>query len=342
MANYVERKNRKGETTGWQAQVRIGKVSQCKTFRHKKKAIEWADALTVELRKGGSGWQAQRKAEKMTLHDALQKYEMEETVKKRSAATEKGFIKQWLKRPLAKKVLWDISTSDIANAIKEMEKEKKGPSTIRSHLAVVSNLYNIAAPEWDMAGLLNPVKGVRKPKLPDGRDRRVREPEEIRLLEECRKTSEELEFIVIIAIETAMRQGEIMSMRWDRVDFDNHLVFLPKPNTKTEVARYVALSVRAEEVLKKQRERTTRNVAVWSYKPGGMRTAYKRAVKRAGSKNLDFHDLRHEAASRYADKGLTIHQLKAITGHKTLQMLTRYIHSDTESIVAAVRRKDDV
>ncbi|MBE7562254.1 tyrosine-type recombinase/integrase [Acidithiobacillus sp. HP-6] len=127
-----------------------------------------------------------------------------------------------------------------------MEAEGKFPNTIRLHLAfLLSHLFNMARKEWGMEALSNPVGLIRKPKLPQCRDKRLVGNEESRLLAD----------IVIFAIETVMRQGEIMDLEWCHINWLDHTAYLPE--TKNESARLVPLSERAEEALQRQQVRAT-------------------------------------------------------------------------------------
>jgi Site-specific recombinase XerD len=169
---------------------------------------------------------------------------------------------------------------------------------------------------------------VRKPKLPQGRDRRLVGDEETRLLDTCQAMNPELASIVRIAIETAMRQGEIMGMTWDKVDLKRPTVTLE--DTKNGEKRIVPLTTKAVQILRD----LPRNLdgKVWTYTPNGMRASYIKACKRAGIEGLTFHDLRHEATSRLFEKGLNPVQAAAITGHKNMQMLKRYTHLRPEDL----------
>jgi integrase len=231
--------------------------------------------------------------------------------------------------------LASIRSKDIADVIKVMvEDEGKAPNTIRLHLAIISHLFSVAATDWGMESLSNPVEHVRKPKLPKGRDRRLIGDEEARLLDACRAVNPELASIVRIAIETAMRQGEILSLTWAIVDLHGRVIHLP--DSKNGEARDVPLSTAAEAVLRALPRRM--DGRVWGYTQEGMRASYVKAKKHAGIKGLTFHDLRHEAASRMFEierdgvKVMNPMQVAAITGHKTLQMLKRYTHLRAEDL----------
>ncbi len=183
-----------------------------------------------------------------------------------------------------------------------------------------------------MEALSNPAELVRKPKLPRGRDRRLVGDEDERLLNACRALNPELAAIVTLAIETAMRQGEIMGLTWDKVNLAQRTTTLD--DTKNGERRVVPLTTRALQTLRDM----PRNLdgRVWTYTPEGMRASYNKAVKKAGIEGLTFHDLRHEATSRLFEKGLNPMQVAAITGHKNMQMLKRYTHLKPEDLVKLI------
>jgi integrase len=131
--------------------------------------------------------------------------------------------------------------------------------------------------------------------------------------------------VVILAIETAMRRGEILALRWSDVYLSDSYVRLH--DSKNGEARDVPLSTRAVQIL---RDLSTKPVQisgrVFPISPEALKKAFTRARERAGITNLHFHDLRHEATSRIAERLDNILELSAVTGHKTVQMLRRYYH----------------
>ncbi|MDR7927323.1 site-specific integrase [Acidithiobacillus thiooxidans] len=328
MAAIRPRKDCDGFVIGYQVQVqRKGFPSQTKTFRSKADAQAWATVIESEMQRGV--WRDRSESENTTLMEALDRYAEEIMPSKKSPKPEMVKLHQWQSRPIAKMFLASIRGRDVAAAVRDMEAEGKASNTIRLHLALLSHLFTIARKEWGMEALSNPVELVRKPRLPQGRDRRLVGDEETRLLDTCQAINTELASIVNIAIETAMRQGEIMGMTWDKVDLKRQTVTLE--DTKNGEKRVVPLTTKATQILRD----LPRNMGgkVWTYTPDGMSTGYKRAVKRAGIKGLTFHDLRHEATSRLFEKGLGLMQVAAITGHKNMQMLKRYTHLKPEDLV---------
>ncbi|WP_291525368.1 site-specific integrase [Acidithiobacillus sp.] len=331
MASIRPRKDRDGIVIGYQVQIqRKGYPPQTKTFRNKADAQAWATIIEAEMERGA--WRDRSESESTTLDEALTRYAREIIPTKKSPRQESSMMRQWQARPIARMFLAAIRGRDLAAAVRDMEAEGKSSNTIRLHLALLSHLFNVARTEWGMEALTNPVELVRKPKLPRGRDRRLVGDEEERLLAACRAMNPELAAIVTIAIETAMRQGEIMGLTWDRVDLVRRTVTLEY--TKNGEKRIVPLTIRAAQVFRD----LPRNLdgRVWTYTSEGMRASYNKALAHAVINDMTFHDLRHEATSRLFEKGLNPMQVAAITGHKNMQMLKRYTHLKAEDLVKLI------
>ncbi|MBU2766531.1 site-specific integrase [Acidithiobacillus ferrivorans] len=338
MATFKKREGKKG--VRWQAIVRRrGSVDLVQTFGTQKEAEVWARKQEVAIDEGRQP--IGRDHAKMTLHDALLRYQEDYTQHKKSAEGERGFIKQWLARPVAKKKLAEVTLRDMSRVKTEMVKEGKGGTTIRLHFAVISNLYNRAKGDWlHLPHLQNPTTGLTLPKVKEGRDRRLNADEMSRLMEVCRQTEAgKLALIVDFAIETCMRQSEIIRIELADIHLDKSMIHLKK--TKNEEARDVPISCRAEEIIEecKSLKCKTRAGFLWGYTLGALRTAYKRAVKEAGIVNFDFHDLRHEGISRlYERTTLTDIQISKISGHKTLQVLKRYANLRADNLAVLLRQ----
>lgn len=349
MASIGPRYDRDQNLIGWQARViRKGYPTSSKTFRSKKDAEQWARSIENEMDKGI--WRDRSEAEHTTLKDALNRYAQEIIPTKKSGDREMGYLRQWQSRPIAKRFMASIEGQDVAASVREMEAEGKGPNTIRLHLALLSHLFNVARKEWRMSSIDNPVELVRKPKLPQGRDRRLVDDEETRLLDACDEgVTTWLRPAVIFGVETAMRAGEILEtwrylkdaegnkvktkvsngLQWSDIDLKKRTAHLP--NTKNGEARTVPLSSRAVQVLQSL-PRSMNDGRVFCTTYEGIHQAFARTCKRAGIEDLHFHDLRHEATSRLFEKGFNHMEVSAITGHKTLQMLKRYTHLRAEDL----------
>ena len=119
-----------------------------------------------------------------------------------------------------------------------------------------------------------------------------------------------------------MRRAELVSIEWRNIDLENRFLILP--DTKNGESRAVPLSSKALSLIQGVARNPTGKVFV--SKPNSVSQGFIRACKRAGLEDLRFHDLRHEATSRFFELGLNTMEVSAITGHKTLSMLKRYTH----------------
>ena len=175
----------------------------------------------------------------------------------------------------------------------------------------------------------NPVFGVRKPKDGKARDRRLNDVEWEALERECRSSRNKLLWNAVqFAVETATRQGELLDIELKHVDFENRTVFLPE--TKSGEPRRVPLSPKAIEILKAMPDNEG---AVFASERMTLYHAFKAACERAGIADFTWHDLRHEALSRLGESGkYSVFELAAISGHKNLKTLSRYIHVQPQSI----------
>jgi len=124
-----------------------------------------------------------------------------------------------------------------------------------------------------------------------------------------------------------MRRGEILQLTWDNVNLNTRTAFLPE--TKNGEARTVPLSENALSILKALPKQSDQVFDTTAY---AIRMAFGRALKRAEIDDFRFHDLRHEATSRFFEKGLNMMEVSSITGHKDLQMLKRYTHLRAEDL----------
>lgn len=273
-----------------------------------------------------------KRIKKMRLSDALDKYYETVSKYKRGALQEFYRINVIRRQALAMRFMDDITTVDIADYRDTRLSEKNARTgktitgnTVRLEMALLSNLFNIARIEWGTCRG-NPVELVRKPRPSPGRERRLSKKEERKLSAYFREKNTELYCIFHLGLETAMRQGEILSLRWENIHARFSQAFLPE--TKNGHARSVPLSNRAKDILKLMELKNDHRV--FSYSSSGFKSAWRIALITLKIEDLHFHDLRHEAISRFYELGtLTDLEIAAISGHRTLNMLKRYAHIKT-------------
>ncbi|HCL4132296.1 TPA: tyrosine-type recombinase/integrase [Pseudomonas aeruginosa] len=273
----------------------------------------------------------------LTLREGLIKYQQSISILKKGYVQESYRIKQLLRWPDADLLMREIGSPNIAkyrdNRLAQVN-PKTGkpisPSTVRLEMSLLSSLFDIGCIEWG-ACENNPVKNVRKPPPSPGRDRRISPREERLILRYCKNhATTDLYSIFVLALETAMRQGELLKLEWEHINLRIGIAHLPE--TKNGSKRDVPLSIKARAALLrmgvKQRGR------VFSYTSNGLKSAWRIMMQRLGIEDLHFHDTRHEAASRLSELGrLDIMEIAAITGHKSLAMLKRYTHLKAAKLV---------
>jgi integrase len=177
------------------------------------------------------------------------------------------------------------------------------------------------------------------------RDRRPTADEISRLLEHWRGQSKMLpmEDLFQFAIASGMRLGEITKLRWPDVDPEHRAVIIrarkhPDPNVKANNDQLVALTdvtgYDAFEILERQAGRSER---IFPFNEQSISTNFQRACEKLGIKDLHWHDLRHEFASRCVAKGLDIAVISAMTGHRDLASLKRYMNPTAKDVHSVVR-----
>ena len=170
---------------------------------------------------------------------------------------------------------------------------------------------NIARVEWSWPLSDNPISLIRTPKNSLPRERRVRHGGFYRLKVAAEKSrSWYLWPFVVLAVETAMRRGEILGLRWEHIDFNQKTGFLPM--TKNGMSRHVPLSDKTVNMLNGVPRNTQGPFPITDI---AFRQAWDRLRIRANITDLTFHDLRHEAISRMFDSGMKIHEVMAVSGH---------------------------
>jgi integrase len=215
----------------------------------------------------------------------------------------------------------NLSAARIA-AFRDERLKQVSAGTVIRELAYLSAIINHARREWGI-NVPNPVQMVRKPSSPPARARVLSEEEVSRLLHALEPTGRRSHWTkpaVQLALATAMRRGELLSLRWEHVDLQSRTTFLP--DTKNGDSRTVPLSSSALEIL----ARLPRHISghVFPVKAFTLDAAFKRGLARAGLDGLRFHDLRRTAITRMAEKLPNLIELAAVSGHKSLMVLKQY------------------
>jgi integrase len=305
----------------WCCQVRRkGHKSISRTFNTRSEAERWA--LTIESGMGVGTYVDNRETLTTTLHECLERYAREIMPLKKGAAREAYRVKMWQADPLGAKAIGAIKQTDLAKWRDHKLAAGLSGTSVKLDLSLLSHVFTIAIKEWGFP-LTNPVAMIRKPKSGMARDRRLEAAEEEHLLKAC---TPELKAWIIIAMETAMRRGEIW--RLQRSWIKGRVAFLP--DTKNGAPRAVPLSTRALAAIASLPLRIDGRLFV--LQPDAYTKGFMRACRKAEIMDLRLHDLRHVALTRMAEKGLSVMELQAIGGHKTMQMLARYVNLNADDL----------
>ncbi len=311
----------------YHAQIRkTGYQTLTKTFSSLTTAKRWASATEADMERNLHVVIP----DNTTVGELLDRYEEEVSPTHKSYQVEKYRL-QTLKEHLGDKRVSNFFPSVVCK-YRDTRLKAVSPASLKRELTILNSVLNIAIKEWGIAIQQNPVSMVSLPKMPQGRDRRLETGEEEQLL----SSSGELKRLIILALETGMRRGEILNIKKSHIDFARQTLLIPL--TKTDTPRTIPLSSRAIAVLREQL-RGPQNIipiaetTLFSYKPRSLSGAFLRLCKKHKLENLHFHDLRHEGTSRLFEKGLNPVEVATITGHKDPRMLMRYTHLRAEDLV---------
>lgn len=178
-------------------------------------------------------------------------------------------------------------------------------------------MFRVARTEWGL-NVSNPLEGLG---LSDGapRERRLREGELDRLLQVAKP---EMTRVILFALETGMRRGEILAVKPEDIDWREPCLRIPR--SKNGHSRTIPHSSAAVEILRQ---------GAFPMTVHSLRQAWPKLCQKAGVEGLTFHDLRHEAISRLFELGLSVVETASVSGHRDFRMLARYSHAQRKTIL---------
>ena len=315
----------------WQAIVRRkGYPDQSKTFLIKRDAEKWAREQERLIDSGQ--WVNRTEAEQTTLEEALERYANEVSTSKRGVRAELNRIELFKRSQLATYSIASITGRLVATWRDDRLKQVSSGTVLRE-LLLLSHVFTVAVREWGMALNGNPVAVIRKPKAGKPRDRILTDKQRADLVSACSECQNSwVKPVVIFALETACRRGEILSLQWTDVELGKSTA---KVSGKTG-SRTIPLSPACIGMLTSLPRSLGGQVFPISVE--ALKQAYERAVKRAGIQDFTFHDLRHDALTRLAKMGLNVLELRAVSGHTTANMLQRYVNIDAQDLAIKLVR----
>ena len=359
MASIRERIDSDGNKS-YQAQVRIhGHPPRSATFLRKSDAKKWAVQTETEIHTGMTI--RPNSASHHTVREMLERYKETVLIDKAGGGKDhKTHIAFWIQQ-LGHYALSEVSTDLVTRSIDKLKKKKTrlgtppAPATVLRYMMALSHAFTVARKQWNWCES-SPVENVQRPKVKNERTRYLTDAERESLLAACKNSANaDLYLVVILAISTGMRKGEIMGMRWQDLHTspEQNFTRIHLTKTKNDEHRSILITSKALQLLDERRAKVSESkpekVANGLIFPGpistgqpiDLRKPWTAAMKVAGIEEFRFHDLRHTAASYLAMDGASLLSISKVLGHKTTKMTERYAHLATSHLDDAVRSMND-
>ena len=300
----------------YQVQVRTQGQHLSKSFKNLQDAKRWSVFNENKILLGN---ELQSLSKKLLLQDLIIKYIDEVTPLKKGHIVETQRLRRLLKEPMVNQKVYQLKTKDFLEF--KQRRIKDGNRTCTYDLVLLHHIYNTAIKQWCYPIPHNPLSNIQKPRCNPPRERRLNDNEAKYILNHQFK-NKNMNNIIELAIETGMRKSEILSITKD--DVKDNCIYLS--DTKNNSPRKIPLTKKVKEIIKK-------SILPYSISSNAVRLNWYRMTKRAGIVDLHFHDLRHEAISRFFEKGLSIPEVSLISGHKDVRQLMRYTHLKIEGLI---------
>jgi len=335
--------------TSYRVMVRLkGHPPQYATFSRKTDASKWAQDTESAIREGRYFKTAESK--RHTLGEMLDRYQGEVlALKSESKRRDQDRHLRWWKENLGHYTLADITPAVLVEQRGKLAapstngKKQRSPATVNRYLTSLSHAFTVAANEWGWLES-NPVRKVARLKEPRGRVRMLSDTERTDLLAACQGSADRRLYpLVVLALSTGARRGELMNLRWGDVDLKRGLAVLHKTKNEDRRAMHITgLALEQMNQLGKIRRLDSDLVFADSMgRPIFPRGVWEEALAEAKLKDFRFHDLRHSAASYLAMNGATLAEIAEVLGHKTLEMVKRYSHLTEQHTSKVVARMNE-
>ena len=346
----IEKRTADNGAISYRVKIRLkGHPVETATFDRITDAKHWVQNTEAAIREGRHFKTSQGK--KYTLATLIDRYIKEILdLSGRDTYNQRLYLKYW-KEQLGDYVLTDVSAALIAEHRNKLigsvnrYGKKLSPTSANRYSTALGHVFTIAIKQWELVEN-NPVQRIQKLKEPRGRVRFLSDPEREKLLQACKDSDNPyLHLIVVMALSTGARKGEMLNLKWQDVSLERRIITLHE--TKNGERRALPIQGFLFQLLSKHAKvkRVDCDFVFPSAKkkqPIDIRTAWENAVKNAELEDFRFHDLRHSAASYLAMNGASLAEIAEVLGHKTLQMVKRYAHlseAHTSKVVASMNQK---
>jgi len=291
----------------WQSIIRIvGRPILAKSFQSKTDAKRWANETELKIRREDAGI---AKIKFPSFRDISLRYLNEVSIHKKCHRDERYTINSFGEEPWSEYPINKI-TPLIIGKYRDKQREVVKDNTINRKLDVISTIYTTCKKEWGYP-VVNPVLSIRRPKMSEPLTRRLSD-REINLLLKGNRTSEILRTIIDLALETGMRQGEILRIHPKHIEGNTLIIPIAKTKPRT-----IPLTKRALEILKHA-------TLPFNIKQDRLTKQFKRLCNHYGIKGVRFHTLRHQSLTNFMKvKKLDVPSTMLIAGHSDPRMLLR-------------------
>lgn len=358
MASIQKRVSADGKTS-YRVQVRKKGFPPARaTFSRITDAKTWATNTEAEMQE--NRYFKNTASKKKTMSELIDRYLLRVQKDNPKRFPEVRQMLEWWRGEIGVYMLADVSKALISEKIEDLTERKKtrfteeekaaevtvtiSPARVNRYISALSHCINLAVNELEWMQE-NPLRKISKLKEPRGRIRFLSDKERGRLLDACLASDyKPLYLIVILAISTGARRGEILGLRWPDVDFKRGQIIVHE--TKNGERRILPLAGRAMDLMREHfKHKSQHTELIFSYgdndKPQDIRAYFENALTTAEIENFRFHDLRHTAASYLAMNGASLAEIAEVLGHKTLAMVKRYSHLTEAHTKAVVTRMNE-
>lgn len=327
MATFV----RVGEKT--KAIVRKqGFPTKAKTFLRLTDAKKWAKSLEAQIESGS-----------VDSNVVLRHYTLEDSLKHYFISCERRNLKalkyiqahsRIIRKAIGHLRLYDLTVKKLEE-YRDSRLQTVSPASVKHELGIIKRSLAEFCNSKGLTGYQAPA--IRPPKISNARSRRLKSDELATLLSVI--SNYEVRALIQLAIETGMRRGELIRIEAQDIDYGRRRLTVNE--TKTNVPRIIPLTLTAISILKDQQTRASKDT-LFSIKVDSLTQAFTRACTKTGIKNLRFHDLRHEATSRFFEMGLSLMEVASITGHQDPRMLRRYTHLEATDLLKKLDANSEI
>ncbi len=300
-----------------------------------KDAIKAENIVKSELMRGR--YELVESTTNTTLAQAIELYLEYSKANKKSYKLDENYCKVFIEHWGKNSRLKDLTPQKIEK-FKSIMKTNRQNSTVNRYLEALSKMFNIAIS--NNLAKENPLKEVKKLKQNNYKIRFLTKEEEAALFKVLRENKNYNYFIPIVtcALQTGMRKGEILNLKWSNIDFKKQFIELLQ--TKSGKARKIPISNKLMKALVLLKEN---KISEYVFANPYTKTKYKfihkgfdEALRKADIMNFRFHDLRHTAATRMTEMGIDLAVVQEILGHSDVKTTMRYAHPVPERKLKAI------